>query len=234
MSSVASRADSNSASRQGVTHADVTPDDVAPADDARGGFARERGSRPDQRCPLLVPVRGVIIAGLIGALAFACGVALTATSGWLIVRASQRPIVLTLLTAIVAVRTFGIGRPVFRYVERLVSHNAALADLTERRTAAYRQLLPLTPARLGTRRRADLLSGVVRDLDDEVDIQVRVIVPLITTVGAAAVALVATFLIHPPAGFVMLGFIVVAARMTTHNYCAVWMPTKTKVISFTP
>lgn len=211
MSSVASRADSNSASRQGVTHADVTPDDVAPADDARGGLAREGGSRPDRRRPLLVPVRGVIIAGLIGALAFACGVALTATSGWLIVRASQRPIVLTLLTAIVAVRTFGIGRPFFRYVERLVSHNAALADLTERRTAAYRQLLPLTPARLGTRRRADLLSGVVRDLDDEVDIQVRVIVPLITTVGAAAVALVATFLIHPPAGFVMLGFIVVAA-----------------------
>lgn len=163
------------------------------------------------RRPLVKPVRGVVLAGLIGALAFTCGVALTAMSGWLIVRASERPVVLTLLTAIVAVRTFGIGRPVFRYVERLVSHNAALADLTERRTAAYRQLLPLTPARLGTKRRADLLSGVVRDLDDEVDIQVRVVVPLITTVSAALVAVVATFVIHPPAGVVVLGSVIASA-----------------------
>ena len=168
-------------------------------------------SETQERRPLFKPVRGVTLAGLIGALAFACGVALTATSGWLIVRASERPVVLTLLTAIVAVRAFGIGRPVFRYVERLVSHNAALADLTDRRTAAYRQLVPLTPARLGTKRRADLLSGVVRDLDDEVDIQVRVVVPLITTVGAALVAVVTTFVVHPPAGFVVLGSVVAAA-----------------------
>lgn len=157
----------------------------------------------ERRRPLFKPVRGVIIAGLIGALAFACGVALTSTSGWLIVRASERPVILTLLTAIVAVRTFGIGRPVFRYLERLVSHNAALGDLTERRTDAYRQLLPLTPARLGGKRRADLLSGVVRDLDDEVDVQVRVLVPLITTVVASLAALAATFAIHQPAGLVL-------------------------------
>lgn len=163
------------------------------------------------RRPLFKPVRGVILAGLIGAIAFACGVALTATSGWLIVRASERPIILTLLTAIVGVRTFGIGRPVFRYIERLVSHNAALGDLTQRRTEAYRQLLPLTPARLGGKRRADLLSGVVRDLDDEVDVQVRVLVPLITTVGASLAAIIATFLIHPPAGIVLTVFVAVAA-----------------------
>ena len=165
----------------------------------------------DHRRPLVKPVRAVVWAGFIGAIAFGCGVALTATSGWLIVRASERPIILTLLTAIVGVRTFGIGRPVFRYVERLISHDAALGDLTQRRTDAYRQLLPLTPARLGGKRRADLLSGVVRDLDDEVDVQVRVLVPLITTVGASAAAVIATFLIHPPAGFVLLAFVLVAA-----------------------
>ena len=166
--------------------------------------------RPARR-PLFKPVPGVIAAGLIGALAFACGVALTATSGWLIVRASERPVILTLLTAIVGVRTFGIGRPVFRYIERLVSHNAALGDLKNRRTDAYRQLLPLTPARLGGKRRADLLSGVVRDLDDEVDVQVRVLVPLMTTVGAAAAAVVATFLIHPAAGVIVLASVIAAA-----------------------
>ena len=69
-------------------------------------------SETQERRPLFKPVRGVTLAGLIGALAFACGVALTATSGWLIVRASERPVVLTLLTAIVAVRAvFGYGSP---------------------------------------------------------------------------------------------------------------------------
>ena len=47
-------------------------------------------------------------------------------------RASEQPVILTLLTAIVAVRAFGIARPFFRYLERLVSHDAALDDLAGR------------------------------------------------------------------------------------------------------
>ncbi len=89
------------------------------------------------------------MAGLIGGAALCAGVALTATSGWLIVRASERPVILTLLTAIVAVRTFGLARPVFRYWERLLSHDTALDDLARRRTDTYAHLVPLTPARLG-------------------------------------------------------------------------------------
>ena len=108
-------------------------------------------------------------AGLLGGIATASGIALTATSGWLIVRASERPVILMLLTAIVAVRTFGMARPVFRYWERLRSHDVALTDLADRRTTAYARLIPLTPARLGRRGRADLLTGVVDDLSDVVD-----------------------------------------------------------------
>lgn len=91
-----------------------------------------------QRPGLLKPAPKVPFAGFVGGLAVACGVALTATSGWLIVQASTRPVILTLLTAVVGVRAFGIGRPVFRYVERIVSHDGALADLRDRRTATYR------------------------------------------------------------------------------------------------
>ena len=76
----------------------------------------------------------IVLAGMLGAAALSSGVALTATSGWLIVRASERPVILTLLTAIVAVRTFGIARPVFRYAERLRSHDAALDELATERT----------------------------------------------------------------------------------------------------
>jgi thiol reductant ABC exporter CydC subunit len=135
--------------------------------------------------------------------------ALTATSGWLIVRAAERPVVLTLLTAIVMVRAFGIARPVFRYAERLVSHDAALRLLAERRTDAYARLVPLTPARLGRRRRADVLTGVVEDFTDAVDAQVRVTVPVISTVLAGGLVIAVVAAVALPVGLVLLALAVV-------------------------
>ena len=148
-------------------------------------------------------IRAVLGAGLLGGIATASGIALTATSGWLIVRASERPVILLLMTAIVAVRTFGMARPVFRYWERLRSHDVALADLADRRTTAYERLIPLTPARLGRRGRADLLTGVVDDLSDVVDAQVRVSVPVLSTLVASLVATVVLLFLAPWAGLVI-------------------------------
>ncbi len=128
------------------------------------------------------------LACVLGGLSVASGVALTATSGWLIVQASFQPVVLTLLVAIVGVRTFGLARPLLRYAERVVSHDVALADLSRRRADLFAALVPLTPARLGRRSRADFLTALVRDLDDVVDEQVRVHVPWVATVIASLVA----------------------------------------------
>ena len=157
------------------------------------------------------PSRRTVVAGLLGGAALTAGVALTATSGWLIVRASERPVILTLLTAIVAVRAFGLARPVFRYWERVRSHDAALDDLAHRRTEVYERLVPLTPARLGTRGRADVLTGVVDDLTDVVDAQVRVTVPLIATVATGVLTAVLTSLVEPQVGLAVAGLLLVAA-----------------------
>jgi thiol reductant ABC exporter CydC subunit len=153
--------------------------------------------------PTVLRIRAVVGAGLLGGIATASGVALTATSGWLIVRASEGPPILMLLTAIVAVRTFGMARPVFRYWERLRSHDVALADLADRRTTAYARLVPLTPARLGRRGRADLLTGVVDDLTDVVDAQVRVTVPALSALVASAVSTIVLAALSPVAGLVI-------------------------------
>jgi ATP-binding cassette subfamily C protein CydC len=158
--------------------------------------------------------RRTVVAGVIGAAALASGVALTATSGWLIVRASERPVILTLLTAIVAVRTFGMARPVLRYWERLRSHDAALDDLAHARTAVYAALVPLTPARLPRRGRAAVLSGVVDDVTDRVEAQVRVTVPvmavLLTGLGTATLCA----LVEPLAGGVVAALVLVAGAAT--------------------
>ncbi len=157
------------------------------------------------------PTGAIVGAGLLGGIATTSGIALTATSGWLIVRASQRPAILLLLTAIVAVRAFGMARPAFRYWERLRSHDAALADLADQRTTAYERLIPLTPARLGRRGRADLLTGVVDDLSDLVDAQVRVTVPLLAALVASVVATIVLAVLSPVAGLVIAAMAILTA-----------------------
>ncbi len=137
----------------------------------------------------------------LGALAAASGVALTATAGWLIARAAEQPPVLTLMVAIVGVRTFGLARPALRYAERLVSHDVALRLLAERRAAVYDALVPLVPGRLG-RQRGDVLTSVVDDVDVLVDKHLRVRAPILTfvTVGVLATAFATAVL--PAAGLV--------------------------------
>jgi ATP-binding cassette, subfamily C, bacterial CydCD len=152
---------------------------------------------------------GLVLPTVIGALASASGVALTATSGWLIVQAASRPAVLTLLVAIVGVRTFGLARPVLRYVERLLSHDAALGLLAQRRAEVYDALVPLTPARLGPRR-GDVLSSVVDDVDSILDRELRSRMPARALVLVAAMAVAVTAAIEPVAALVVAGCAAVA------------------------
>jgi ATP-binding cassette subfamily C protein CydCD len=131
------------------------------------------------------------LAQALGALASASGVALTATAGWLIVTAAGQPPILTLLVAVVGVRLFGLARPVLRYAERLLSHDAVLRLLALRRAEVFDVLVPLTPGRLG-RRRGELLTAVVDDVDTVMDAELRVRQPLVTSalvlLGCGAVA----------------------------------------------
>ncbi|QIM22216.1 thiol reductant ABC exporter subunit CydC [Phycicoccus sp. HDW14] len=161
--------------------------------------------------PVVRPTRATVVGGLLGGAATSAGIALTATSGWLIVRASERPVILTLLAAIVAVRAFGMARPFFRYLERVVSHDAALADLAERRSSVYAALVPLTPARLGRRSRSQVLTGVVDDLTDVVEAQVRVTVPVLSSAVAGLLATALTAWFAPAVGLVVAALLLVLA-----------------------
>ncbi|WDO07384.1 thiol reductant ABC exporter subunit CydD [Streptomyces murinus] len=117
------------------------------------------------------------LALVLGSLALGSAVGLMATSGWLISRASQQPPVLYLMVAVTATRAFGIGRAVFRYAERLVSHDAVLRMLADTRVAVYRRLERLAPAGLRDARRGDLLTRLVADVDELQDYWLRWLLP---------------------------------------------------------
>lgn len=147
------------------------------------------------------PRRGrLVLALVLGSLALGSAVGLMATSGWLISRASQQPPVLYLMVAVTATRAFGIGRAVFRYAERLVSHDTVLRMLADTRVAVYRRLERLAPAGLRMTRRGDLLSRLVADVDALQDYWVRWLLPAgaATVVSAASVGFTAWLL--PEAG----------------------------------
>jgi ATP-binding cassette subfamily C protein CydCD len=149
------------------------------------------------------PRWGLRTATLLGALSTASGVALTATAGWLITRASEQPPVLHLMVAIVGVRLFGLARPVLRHVERVLSHDVVLRELAERRAQVFADLVPLVPGRLGPRR-GDLLTRVVDDVDALLDERLRVRQPLAGAALVGAGAALLTGLVAPVAGLVVL------------------------------
>ncbi|WP_405501027.1 thiol reductant ABC exporter subunit CydD [Streptomyces niveus] len=144
-----------------------------------------------------------VLALVLGSLALGSAVGLMAVSGWLISRASEQPPVLYLMVAVTATRAFGIGRAVFRYAERLVSHDAVLRMLADLRVSVYRRLERLAPAGLREARRGDLLSRLVADVDALQDYWLRWLLPVgsAVLVGAGAVGFTAWLL--PEAGAVL-------------------------------
>lgn len=159
----------------------------------RSVLARVRG--------LAGPRRGrLLLALLLGSLALGSAVGLMATSGWLISRASQQPPVLYLMVAVTATRAFGIGRAVFRYAERLVSHDAVLRMLADTRVAVYRRLERLAPAGLRTARRGDLLSRLVADVDALQDYWLRWLLPAGVAVAVSTASVAFTAWLLPEAG----------------------------------
>lgn len=138
------------------------------------------------------PQRGerarLALSVLLASAATGAAIALLATSGYLISRAAQRPLIVTLMVTITAVRTFGIVRAALRYSERLASHDVALRQLARLRTGFYRRLAPLVPGQLRGRSRGELLARFVSDVDTLQDAHLRVAIPslvaLLVIIGA--------------------------------------------------
>ena len=124
----------------------------------------------------------VLLSVLLGSLTIGSSVALMGTSAWLISTAALHPSIAVLEVAIVGVRFFGISRAVFRYLERLVSHNVTFRLLARLRVWFYEKLEPLAPARIMEFRAGDLLARIIGDVETLENFYVRVVAPPLTAV----------------------------------------------------
>lgn len=166
-----------------------------------------RASRPSWR--QLAP--GV----LFGILSGLSAVLLLGSSAYLITRASEQPPILYLGLLVVGVRAFALSRGFFRYLERLSTHDAAFRALSEVRVDAFSRLEPLAPVKLGPRRRGDLLTRVVRDVDGLTDLPTRVIQPLASSVTVVGVTLVAVAWFSPAGALVLAALLLVTLLLGT-------------------
>ncbi len=128
---------------------------------------------------------GMLLAVLLGTLTVGSGIALLATSAYLISAAALHPSIAALSVAIVGVRFFGIARGVFRYLERLASHQFTFRLLADLRTWVYGAMEPLVPARLleyahgkiHELKSGDLLRRMVADVETLQQVYLRIVAP---------------------------------------------------------
>lgn len=134
----------------------------------------------------------LLLGMLLGLFTVLSGIGLMAVSAYLITYAALQPSIADLQVAIVGVRAFGIGRGVFRYAERLVTHDAAFRVVAGLRVWFYSRLEPLVPAGLMDVHQGDLLNRFMDDLEALNTFFQRTLAPVGVAIGILLVMWIAT------------------------------------------
>jgi ATP-binding cassette, subfamily C, bacterial CydCD len=156
---------------------------------------------------LLAPFKQqVLLSVLLGFATIGSAVGLLGTSAYIISAAARQPSIADLQVAIVGVRFFGISRAVFRYLERLVSHQVSFHLLSNLRVWFYSAVEPLAPARLIQFQSGNLFSRITSDITALENFYVRAAAPPLTAllVAAGTAALLSFF--SPSLALVVLFF----------------------------
>jgi thiol reductant ABC exporter CydC subunit len=113
----------------------------------------------------------------------AANVGLMGTSGFLIAKAALRPeTVLLLWVPIVGVRFFGLSRGVFRYLERLASHDVTFRILAQLRIWMFGKIEPQAHALFRRRQSADVIGSIMSDVEQLQYFYLRVLAPSLVAI----------------------------------------------------
>ncbi len=122
-------------------------------------------------------LKEISLSVLLSAATTAASVGMLGTSAYLIATAALHPSIAVLQVSIVGVRTFGITRGAFRYLERLVSHSVNFRLLGHIRSWFYQSIEPLVPGGIEDMKSGDLLARSIQDVETLEDFYVRGIAP---------------------------------------------------------
>lgn len=140
-------------------------------------------------------------------------VGLVANGGWLISMAALMPPILTLQVAIVGTRAFGISRAVFRWLERVKSHEIALTGISELRVQLWNAAATLGPRGIWRMRGSDSLDRLTADTEIMQDRITRVRVPFTAAVVSAALLVLIQSTLLPAAGLLLLFSFIVSGLL---------------------
>lgn len=141
---------------------------------------------------LEIPRARLLAAVLAACATLGSAFALAAVSAYLVTRAWTMPPVLDLTVAVVMVRALGVSRGVFRWLERMLTHDVALRGVVSLRTNLFTALAARTDDTLTRLRRGDLLSRLGDDAQELGDHVITAVVPGLVAV-VMGVAVLATF-----------------------------------------
>ena len=135
----------------------------------------------------LLPVGLSLLALLSGVLADGAAVVLLGASAWLIATAAFHPHLYMLAVAITGVRASGIGRAVFRYLDRYLSHRAVFTLLTRLRLAVYDLACQRLPERVPGPASGAFLQSASTGVDELRDFYLRSLFPLVRILVIAVI-----------------------------------------------
>jgi ATP-binding cassette subfamily C protein CydCD len=175
----------------------------------------------------------VVLAVLLGAATVLSGIGLMTTSAYLIARAALLPTIAEIQVAVVGVRFFGLARGVFRYLERLVTHQTTFRLLSRLRVWFYRQLEPLAPAGLEKQHSADLFGRMLADINQLESFFVRGVAPPLVALTVALILLPIFGQAHRSLSLILLIFLLLGgigipwlARRLSLSAGAAWIASR--------
>ncbi|CAH2714694.1 putative ABC transporter ATP-binding/permease protein [Neobacillus rhizosphaerae] len=173
--------------------------------------------------PYLKQYRGLfILAIFLGGLTILFGGGLMFTSGYLISKASTRPeSILMVYVPIVGVRTFGIGRSVLSYIERLTGHQFVLKILSNMRVRLYKVLEPQAVLLRSRFLTGDILGVLADDIENLQNFYLKTLFPSIVSLVIYTVIIICAGLFSIPFAIllaVLIGLLIFVGPILSFIY----------------
>lgn len=153
--------------------------------------------------PYIKQYKGLLITALLlGLFTSFCAAALMFTSGYTIDKAATHPVnILLIYVPILLTRAFGIGRPVFKYLERLKSHNWVLRVTSDLRTRLYKTLESDATFFNEHHKTGDIMGLLSEDISHLQNLYLRTIFPAVISYLLTIIASIALGVFNPSFGF---------------------------------